>query len=161
LAVTTPSGGLPSHQWGLESAQALFRALRQLHDGGVAHRDLRPENLFVAEGSAGFLSLDSALSGAGELVCRLDVTQLLTTLGRVVGAPHAVEALRTSYKPTDEAAVIAILQPIALAPWGWSAMREARPGLDAVRRELVGADTTPPIARLERFAGVPWSAPSP
>jgi uncharacterized membrane protein YbhN (UPF0104 family) len=151
LALTTPSGGVPSEQWDLENAQELFRALRQLHDAGVAHRDLRAENLFVTTASAGFLSLDSALPGAGELVRRLDVTQLLTTLGRVVGAANAVEALRTSYKPTDEAAVIAILQPIALAPWGWSAMREARACTDAVRHELVGADTTPPIARLERF----------
>jgi uncharacterized protein (TIRG00374 family) len=151
LALATPSGGVPSDQWDLKDAQALFRALRQLHDAGVAHRDLRTENLFVTEGSAGCLSLDSALPGAGELVRRLDVTQLLTTLGRVVGAAYAVEALRTSYKPMDEAAVIGALQPLALAPWGWSAMREARGCIDEVRKELVGADTTAPFARLERF----------
>jgi uncharacterized membrane protein YbhN (UPF0104 family) len=151
LALATPGGGLPSDQWDLEDAQALFRALRQLHDAGVAHRDLRVDNLLVTDASAGFLSLESALPVAGELVRRLDVTQLLTTLGRVVGAAPAVEALRTSYKPTDEAAVIAALQPIALAPWGWSAMREARACVDAVRQELMGADATAPIARLERF----------
>jgi glycosyltransferase 2 family protein len=151
LVLTTPSGGVPSDQWDLANAQALFRGLRQLHDAGVAHRDLRTENLIVTEEDTGFLSLDLALPGAGELVRRLDVTQLLTTLGRVVGAANAVEALRTSYKPSDEAAVIAILQPIALAPWGWSAMREARSCIDAVRQELVGAETTPPITRLERF----------
>jgi uncharacterized membrane protein YbhN (UPF0104 family) len=95
--------------------------------------------------------LAAGVPGAGALVPRLDVTQLLTTLGRTVGAPAAVEALRTSYVPEDEDAVVAILQPIALAPWGWSAMREARGCVAAVREELVGADTTAPIARLERF----------
>jgi glycosyltransferase 2 family protein len=151
LVLGSPCTAPPNNSWDLESAQELFKALRQLHNAGVAHRDLRAENLLVAEGSAGFTSLDAALPGAGELVRRLDVTQLLTTLGQTVGAPDAVEALRTSYVPTNEAAVVAILQPIALAPWGWSAMREARGSVAAVRQELVGADTTSAIARLERF----------
>jgi uncharacterized protein (TIRG00374 family) len=139
---------------GGESAQvasALFHALRGLHDAGVAHRDLRPGNLLIGHGGAGFSSLNAALPGAGELVRRLDVTQLLTTLARAVGAPTAVQALRNGYQPTDESPIAAILQPIALAPWGWSAMREARGCISEVRRELVGADITEPITRLERF----------
>jgi uncharacterized membrane protein YbhN (UPF0104 family)/tRNA A-37 threonylcarbamoyl transferase component Bud32 len=136
----------------LLSAKAVFSALRTLHDAGVAHRDLRAVNLLAAESSAGFSSLDAALPGAGELVRRLDVTQLLTTLGQLTGPTDAVEALRSSYKPKDESAIIATLQPIALAPWGWSAMREARGCLANVRSELAGADVgAPPIARLERF----------
>jgi len=49
--------------------------------------------------------------------------------------------------PEDEAAIAATLQPIALAPWGWTAMREARglscrgPRRDA-RIGRVGADRT-------------------
>lgn len=135
----------------IESARSLFAALRALHGAGVAHRDLRAENLIVSEGSAGFSSLEAALPGAGELVRRLDLTQLLTTLGRSVGAANAVQALRSSYQPNDESAIAAILQPIALAPWGWSKMREARGCIAEVRHELIGADRTAPIARLERF----------
>lgn len=134
-----------------ESAYLLFRALRKLHDAGVAHRDLRPENLIVAEDSAGFSSLDAAIAGAGELVQRLDVAQLLTTLGRRVGPETAVLALRGAYKPKDDAAIAAALQPIALAPWGWSAMREARGCITEIRKELVGEDLQSPIIRLERF----------
>jgi uncharacterized protein (TIRG00374 family) len=136
---------------GLESAKSLFLALRALHDAGVAHRDLRAENLLVAEASSGFSSLDAALPGAGELVRRLDVTQLLTTLGGVVGPESAVEALRSAYAPEDEAAIAATLQPIALAPWGWTAMREARGCLAEVRVALLGPDASAPITRLERF----------
>jgi uncharacterized membrane protein YbhN (UPF0104 family) len=136
LVMASPCESVPRAAWNLESAKALFRSLRDLHDAGLAHRDLRADNLGMTNGSAVFLSLDAALPGAGELVRRLDVTQLLTTLARTVG-------------PAD--AVVAILQPLALAPWGWSAMREARGCLAEVRRELVGEESAPTVTRLERF----------
>ena len=134
-----------------DAAVPMFGALRALHDAGVAHRDLRAENLLVAGPCAGFSSLDSALPGAGELVRRIDVTQLLTTLSQHIGPAKAVAALRSAYRPADEAAIAATLQPMALASWGWSAMREAQGTIGEVRHELVGADTTAPIANLERF----------
>jgi uncharacterized protein (TIRG00374 family) len=151
LVIAKPRGDTFIGGENAQVASALFHALRGLHDAGVAHRDLRPGNLLIGHGGAGFSSLDAALPGAGELVRRLDVTQLLTTLARAVGAPTAVQALRNGYQPRDESPIAAILQPIALAPWGWSAMREARGCISEVRRELVGADITEPITRLERF----------
>jgi uncharacterized membrane protein YbhN (UPF0104 family) len=154
LVLETPVGLPVGDHGSLEDAEALFRALRTLHNAGVAHRDLQAKNLLLGMGRAGFSSLDSALPGAGDLVRRLDITQLLTTLGRLVGPGKAVEALRRGYKPKSEEAIAATLQPIALAPWGWSAMREARGCVAEVRRELIGADTTAPITRLERFR---WS----
>jgi uncharacterized membrane protein YbhN (UPF0104 family) len=152
LVMARPSGHTLDDEPTLESAKHLFSALRALHDAGIAHRDLQSSNLIVSQGCAGFSSLDTAVPGAGELVRRLDVTQLLTTLGRAVGPVDAVAAFRAAYEPKDEAAVVAILQPIALAPWGWAAMREARGCVAEVRTELVGGDEgTAPIARLERF----------
>ncbi len=133
----------------LASAKAVFRALRTLHDAGIANRDLRAINLLATDSSAGFSSLDAALPGAGELVRRLDLTQLLTTLGQLIGPADAVDALRSSYKPTDESAIVATLQPIALAPWGWDAMRKARGCLAEVRSELASTDVgEPPVTRL-------------
>ncbi len=76
---------------------------------------------------------------------------MLTTLGRSVGSANAVQALRKAYRPADEAAIAATLQPIALASWGWSAMREAQACVAEVRHELVGTDTTAPVVNLERF----------
>jgi glycosyltransferase 2 family protein len=136
----------------LESAKAVFRALRTLHDAGVAHRDLRATNILVSDSSTGFSSLSDALPGAGELVRRLDVAQLLTTLAQLTGAANAVEALRSAYEPRDETDIIATLQPIALAPWGWNAMRKSRGSLAELRSELAGTDVgEPPVIRLERF----------
>lgn len=135
----------------VEDAKSLFVALRALHDRGVAHRDLRVQHLLVGPGVAGFSSLDAALPGAGGLIRRLDLAQLLATLGRIVGPVEAVQALRAGYGVVDEAALAAILLPIALAPWGWSAVREATGLLHEVRHALAGSDTAAPIARLERF----------
>jgi uncharacterized protein (TIRG00374 family) len=151
LVMARPPGAPFEATAGLNGATSVFHALRALHDVGVAHRDLRAENIILANGSAGFSSLDAALPAAGELVQRLDLTQLLTTLGRLVGARKAVEALRGAYAPSDEGAIAAALQPIALAQWGWSAMREARGCLAEVRHELVGSEAQAPIANLERF----------
>jgi uncharacterized membrane protein YbhN (UPF0104 family) len=132
-------------------ATALFAALRDLHDAGIAHRDLRPENIFVTPQTAGFLSLEAALPGASELSRRLDLAQALATLAQAVGAPGAIAALRAGYGHVDENAVAAVLQPVALAPWGWRAMRGAQGSLNEVRQELVGPGTAAPPARLERF----------
>jgi glycosyltransferase 2 family protein len=152
LVLATPTGtvvdGTPISA---EEARSLFVALRALHDRGVAHRDLRSENLLVGRGVAGFSSLDAALPGAGDLIRRLDLAQLLATLGHAVGPAGAVRAFRAGYGVVDESALAAILQPIALAPWGWANVRQSTSCLAEVRRELLGVDTTAPTARLERF----------
>jgi glycosyltransferase 2 family protein len=151
LAMTQPQGKPVNESIDQDGAAALFQALRALHGVGIAQRDLRAENLMVDGGAAGFSSLDAALPAAGELLRRLDVTQLLTTLGRLVGATRAVAAMRDGYRPSDETEIASILQPIALAPWGWSAMRAARGCLAEVRTELVGPGEPAPLVQLERF----------
>ena len=161
LVLVLPPGQPLGETVSRQQARALFGALRALHATGIAHRDLRPENLCLAEppeppelesaASAGFRSFDSAVPAAGELARRLDVAQLLVTTGRSLGAAEAVSALRDGYRPADEAAIAAVLQPVALAPWGWSAMRKNQACLTDIRHELLGPDTAAPQARLERF----------
>ena len=152
VLVTTIPDGRPGVEGASPAgAASLFASLRRLHDAGVAHHDLQPDNLFIAGNRAGFCSLDAAEPGAGELARRLDLVQALTTLARAVGPAAAVGALRAGYGPVDRAAVAAVTQPIALAPWGWQAMRAASGCLDEIRHELLGDRAALPAPRLERF----------
>jgi glycosyltransferase 2 family protein len=136
----------------LTDAASLFAALRRLHETGVAHRDVRPGNVFMSGNGAGFCSLDAAEPGASELGRRLDLVQALATLAATCGPTGAVTALRAGYGPVDQAAVAAVVQPIALAPWGWRAARAATGSLNEIRHQLLGDTGTVPAAlRLERF----------
>jgi glycosyltransferase 2 family protein len=151
LLMTVPSGAQPGDKVSVQQATALFASLRALHRAGIAHRDLRPENLFVSEEAAGFRSLDLAVPAASELARRLDLAQALATLAPAVGPAGAINALRQGYGPVDERALAAVLQPVALAPWGWRAMRAAQGCLNEIRRELLGPGTVVATVRLERF----------
>jgi len=137
----------------LADATALFAALRRLHDAGVAHRDVRAGNVFMADGGAGFCSLDAAEPGSSELARRLDLVQALTTLAATCGPADAVAALRSGYGPVDQLAVAAVMQPVALRPWGWRAARAAAGPLNELRHQLLGDDAgrVPAAPRLERF----------
>jgi glycosyltransferase 2 family protein len=133
-------------------AEQSFRLLRRLHTSGIGHRDLRAENLVRRLDGMALRSLDEAVVGAGELVRRLDVAQMLISLGSLFGAPAAVAALRAGYEPADERAIASIMQPIALRAWGFSAMRASGGCLAEVRKELLGEDAVEVrAARIERF----------
>src|ERR1700722_1149591 len=95
----------------LAAAPALFAALRRLHDAGVAHRDVRAGNVFMAGNCAGFCSLDSAEPGASELARRLDVVQALATLAATCGPADAVAGLRAGYGPGGQLAGAAGMKP--------------------------------------------------
>lgn len=157
LVTTVPQDPPESRPLGRASAAALFAALHALHSRGVAHHDLRLANLVMpprdSDSGAGFRSLDTAETGASVLAKRLDLVQLLTTLAGEVGAADAVAALRDGYGWVDEFAVAAVLQPIALMPWGWRTMHAAQGSLTALRQELLpdGDGDARPAARLERF----------
>jgi uncharacterized membrane protein YbhN (UPF0104 family)/tRNA A-37 threonylcarbamoyl transferase component Bud32 len=141
-----------------EQLRSLFASLRRLHRAGVAHRDLRRENIVNVAGPGpetgrlAFASLSTAVVGAGELLRRLDVVQLLATTASVIGAERSIEAMRAGYGPLDEHTVAAIMQPVALTGWGWSEMRSMRRCLADVRQKLVGERHSHiPEIRLERF----------
>ena len=152
LVTTIPDSEPEAGAARLTGATSLFASLRRLHNAGVAHRDVRPGNVFMSGNRAGFCSLDAAQPGASELARRLDLVQALATLAVTCGPADAVAALRAGYGPVDEVAVAAVLQPVALAPWGWRAARGASGSLNEIRHQLLGDHLTAPTApRLERF----------
>lgn len=152
LVTTIPDAILDAGAARLAGATSLFAALRRLHDTGVAHRDVRAGNVFMSGNRAGFCSLDTAEPGASELARRLDLVQALATLAKTCGPADAVAALRAGYGAADPVAVASVVQPVALAPWGWRAARAASGSLSELRHQLLGDDATAPAApRLERF----------
>jgi glycosyltransferase 2 family protein len=151
-AVQQSEAGVAQPAAQLTGATALFAALRRLHNTGVAHRDIRPANVFMSGNRAGFRSLDAAEPGASELARRLDLVQALATLAVTCGPAGAVVALRAGYGPVDQVSVAAVVQPVALSPWGWRAARAATGSLNEIRHQLLGDNGTVPTApRLERF----------
>lgn len=151
LVTRTPEGAPVAPPVKQETADALFVALRDLHRAGVAHRRLQTGSLLADDVSAGFSSLDASVPAATELSRRIDVAQLLTTVAGVSDPDTALQAMRTGYADMDEAAVAAVLQPLALAPWGWSSMRSAAKCLDVLRGRLIGAGSPVAAVQLERF----------
>ena len=136
-----------------ETATSLFHSLSALHGVGVAHRDLRAQNLVATDSRGGFSNMDSSVPGATDLTCLVDVAQLVTTVARLAGPDAAVSAMRAGYPGLDETAVASVLQPVALASWGWSDAREAKGCMDEVRSRLVVSADTLPSVQLERFRG--------
>src|SRR5580700_1935338 len=102
LLTTVPSGAPLGDAVTVGEAASLFASLRTLHNAGIAHRDLRAENLFVSEKSAGFRSLGTSVAAASELTRRLDLAQALATLAPAVGPPGAIKALRDGYGTIDD-----------------------------------------------------------
>jgi glycosyltransferase 2 family protein len=151
LVTTIPDGEPEAETARLTGATSLFASLRCLHDKGVAHRDVRAGNVFMSGNRAGFCSLDAAEPGASELARRLDLVQALATLAVTCGPAGAVAALRAGYGPADQVAVASVVQPVALAPWGWRAARAATGSLNEIRHELLGDHGVAPAPRLERF----------
>jgi uncharacterized membrane protein YbhN (UPF0104 family) len=151
LVTAVPDGTPGIEAISVAGSASLFGSLRRLHDAGVAHHDIRPDNVVMSGNRVGFSSLDAAEPGASELARRLDLVQALATLASVVSPADAVTALRTGYGPVDQAAVAAVSQPVALAPWGWRAMRATSGCLNEIRHQLLGDAAAAPTPRLERF----------
>src|ERR1700761_2125359 len=152
LVTTIPDSGQETGATQLAGATSLFAALRRLHDAGVAHHDVRAGNVFMSGSRAGFCSLDVAEPGSSELARRLDLVQALATVAATGGPADSVAALRAGYGPVDEVAIAAVVQPVALMPWGGRPARPASGSLNEIRHQLLGGNATVPTAlRLERF----------
>lgn len=159
VLVEQPLGGLslvaadpPAARRGIGAA---MRALRGLHDAGLAHGALSaPGVVLLPDGRAGFADLSAAQPAATELQRELDVVALLVAAGQQVDAEAAVAALRADYgsSPATEARLAALLQPLALPRPVRQTLR-GKPLLDDLRTALSGSGAVGPVAavRLERL----------
>ena len=138
-----------------EATEAAWRALRRLHDAGLAHGALSADAMvLLPTGQAGFAALGAAQPAAGDLQRDLDVVALLAATATRLGTSEAVAALRSGYgcDPTAEGRLAALLQPIALPDPVRRAVRHT-PLLADLRAALApdGAAGSVSPPRLERF----------
>lgn len=82
-------------------APELFAALATMHDNGLAHGDLREENVLVAGGDLYFIDATNVRKEAIDDARAYDVACALGALAPLIGATPAVKAALLSYPPGE------------------------------------------------------------
>ncbi|MFB6219609.1 MAG: RIO1 family regulatory kinase/ATPase [Halobacteriaceae archaeon] len=82
-------------------APAVFGALAALHDHGLAHGDLRAENVLVVDGEPYFIDATKVREGAADDARAYDLACALAVFAPVVGAREAVAAAAEHYSPAE------------------------------------------------------------
>ena len=82
-------------------APQVFDSLARMHAAGLAHGDLRGENVLVLDGVPYFIDATSVDPGALEDARAYDIACALGSLTPVVGARTAVGSALAHYDPTD------------------------------------------------------------
>ncbi|MEW1694632.1 lysylphosphatidylglycerol synthase transmembrane domain-containing protein [Streptomyces sp. NPDC093249] len=115
-----------------------FRQVRALQSRRIAHRRLTGDAILVdRDGRVILTDLRGGEIAAGDLVLRMDIAQLLTTLGLRVGAGRAVAAAVEVLGPDTVADCLPLLQPIALSRATRATLRRLARERSAREREAV------------------------
>nr|WP_223183549.1 MULTISPECIES: lysylphosphatidylglycerol synthase transmembrane domain-containing protein [unclassified Streptomyces] len=121
-----------------ELVRGAFRQVRALQSRRIAHRRLTGDAILVDRSGRVILTdLRGGEIAAGDLVLRMDVAQLLTTLGLRVGAERAVSAAVAGLGTDTVADCLPLLQPIALSRSTRATLRKLARERSAREREAV------------------------
>jgi uncharacterized membrane protein YbhN (UPF0104 family) len=132
----------------------LWSSVGTLHAHRVTHRGLTAGKILIDP--TGRLVLPIAVDGAmfaSDLRVSLDRAQLLITTAQLAGAERAVGSARRTISDAELAAVLPVLQPIALPAATRRAVRQ-HPGLLESVHEEIQAQTNhrpPDLVEVERF----------
>ncbi|MFJ8657674.1 lysylphosphatidylglycerol synthase domain-containing protein [Streptomyces sp. NPDC093795] len=131
---------LDDHEITDELVRSAFRQVRALQSRRIAHRRLTGDAILVDRSGRVILTdLRGGEIAAGDLVLRMDIAQLLTTLGLRVGAERAVAAAVAVLGPDAVADCLPLLQPIALSRSTRATLRKLARERSAREREAVVA----------------------
>ncbi|MEU2393031.1 lysylphosphatidylglycerol synthase transmembrane domain-containing protein [Streptomyces sp. NPDC007369] len=142
-------------------AHNAWEQVRALQSRRIAHRRLTGDALLVdRSGNVVLTDLRGGEIAAGELVLRMDIAQLLTTLGLRVGAERAVASAVSVLGPDAVADCLPLLQPIALSRSTRATLRRlARERADRQREAVLESSRAAKAAR-EAAAGTKAGAVS-
>ncbi|MEV7672523.1 lysylphosphatidylglycerol synthase transmembrane domain-containing protein [Streptomyces sp. NPDC007872] len=129
---------LDDHEITDDLARSAWRQVKALQSRRIAHRRLTGDAILVdRSGRVVLTDLRGGEIAAGDLVLRMDVAQLLTTLGLRVGAERAVAAAVEVLGPDTVAGCLPLLQPIALSRSTRATLRRLARERSAREREAV------------------------
>ena len=97
-------------------APSLFGTLRQIHDAGLAHGDLRAENVLVRDGDLYVIDATSVSDDGRESARSYDLASALAALEPLIGATTVIDAALTSYSTEELLAARRFLDFVAIRP---------------------------------------------
>ena len=97
-------------------APTVFESLAVMHEDGLAHGDLRAENVLVADGELYFVDATTVRDRARAAARSYDIASALAMLTPRIGAPEAVAAARLHYSGEDLIAARDFLDFVSLRP---------------------------------------------
>ncbi|MFG2127758.1 lysylphosphatidylglycerol synthase domain-containing protein [Streptomyces sp. NPDC048751] len=128
-----------------------WHQVRALQSRRIAHRRLVGDAVLVdRSGTVILTDLRVGEIAAGDLLLRMDISQLLVTLGLRVGAERAVDTAVAVLGPDSVAGCLPMLQPIALSRSTRATLRKlARERAQREREAVLEASQQAKQARLE------------
>ncbi|MEV6729234.1 flippase-like domain-containing protein [Streptomyces sp. NPDC051364] len=132
-----------------ELTRSTWQQVRALQSRRIAHRRLTGDALVVdRSGNLVLTDLRGGEIAAGDLVLRMDIAQLLTTLGLRIGAERAVASAVSVLGPDAVADCLPLLQPIALSRSTRATLRRlARERADRQREAVLESSRAAKAAR--------------
>ncbi|MDQ1036289.1 uncharacterized membrane protein YbhN (UPF0104 family)/tRNA A-37 threonylcarbamoyl transferase component Bud32 [Streptomyces sp. V3I8] len=137
-----------------------WHQVQALQSRRIAHRRLAGDAVLVdRSGTVILTDLRNGEIAAGELMLRMDVAQLVTTLGLRVGAERAVASAVGVLGPDAVADCLPMLQPIALTRSHRATLRKlARERSEREREAVLEASRQTRLARAEEHENTPEEA---
>ncbi|WP_253739165.1 RIO1 family regulatory kinase/ATPase [Halohasta salina] len=99
-----------------ELAVDLFDALRTLHDAGMAHGDLRAENVLIRDGELFFIDATSVSTGRRSAISAYDIACGLAALEPLIGGREAVTAALEVYTVDELMGALDFLSFVQIRP---------------------------------------------
>ncbi|WP_192583191.1 lysylphosphatidylglycerol synthase transmembrane domain-containing protein [Streptomyces albicerus] len=134
-----------------------WHQVQALQSRRIAHRRLAGDAILVdRSGTVILTDLRNGEIAAGELLLRMDIAQLVTTLGLRVGAERAVASAVGVLGPDAVADCLPMLQPIALTRSHRATLRKlARERSQREREAVLEASRQEKLARAEEHEATP------
>ncbi len=142
---------LGADELGPDLLDAVWREASRLHGAGLAHRALRAANILVTDGQPVIIDLGFGAMSATPRLQAIDRAELLASMAGVAGSERAVASAVRSLQPTDLAATVPFMQPLALTAATRGQVSKSL--LDEMRSAIAAATGHEP-ASLERLVRV-------